>query len=87
MLYDEIYELNNIIDTFNYDVYYIGSEEEKRIDKIVKNMYGIQYLKYFKIVLYLNNITYVDELLQGYLLKKFDLDEVLLYLRKKGFDI
>lgn len=87
MILNEFYTLNDIKDSFTYDIYYIGIDERMRVDLIMKNMYGSSYIKYFKIMLYLNNISYIDELIEGYVLKNYNMDDVLSYLRKKGFEI
>ena len=82
----EMYYLDKAKD-FEYDYYFITDESSERIDKIMNDMYEKRFHKYFKIVLYLNDITYVNELIEGYMLKKYDLDEVIEYLRSKGIDI
>lgn len=87
MIINEFYALDDIKESFAYDVHYIGYDENMRVDLIMKNMYDVSYIKYFKIMLYLNDITYIDELIEGYLLKRYDMDDVISYLRKKGFEL
>lgn len=87
MLNDEFYYLDQIRDTFEYTIHYITDFEEYKIDRIMENVYDRSYGKYFKIVLYLNGLTYVNELMQGYILKVYDMESILNFMNANGFNI
>lgn len=87
MINDEFYYLDQIKDTYEYSLHYITDFEEYKIDRVMENMYDRKYGKYFKIVLYLNGITYVNELMQGLALKIYDMESVINFMNSVGFNI
>lgn len=87
MINNEFYYLNEIKDTFSYTIHYITENEEYKVDRLMNTIYDRDYGKYFKIMLYLNEITYVNELIEGLIIKVYDMDSILNFMRINGFEI